>query len=284
MTDYNGKVVVITGAANGIGKELAYQYAAKGAKLALTDIDANNLAIIQKDLSDKGTEVLIDAFDISSWEKVEQFAGKIFAQFGTVDYLFNNAGVLIVGTIWEEPLADWEWLWKINVMGVVNGIKAFVPTMIKQDKECHVVNTASMAGIATIENSPAYVASKFAAVALTEVMDLQLQQANTQIKGHVIIPAMVATDLNNCTIHRVQEGFDPNDPAYQSEDFKTRKTIAESAMDVAIPVKDAVEIIINEIEQDVFYIFTHPVYKPAAMLRGQQIASGKRPMVPERKG
>ena len=116
MSDYKDKVVVIIGAANGIGKELASQFAAKGAKLALADIDAANLAKLEKDLKTKGAEVLTSIFDVTSYADMENFAKKTFDKYGTVDYLFNNAGVIAAGTIWDLPLKDWDWLFGVNVM------------------------------------------------------------------------------------------------------------------------------------------------------------------------
>ena len=164
MSNFESRVVVITGAANGIGRELARRFASMGSKLALTDIDEVNLARVATELRGKGTEVYTEIFDISDYTAMENFSQNVFKKYGSVDILFNNAGVIAAGSIWETPINDWIWLNRVNVMGTVHGIKAFVPAMIKQDTVCRVVNTASIAGLVTVENSPAYVASKFSAV------------------------------------------------------------------------------------------------------------------------
>ncbi|TGE37023.1 SDR family NAD(P)-dependent oxidoreductase [Desulfosporosinus fructosivorans] len=277
MNDYKGKVVVITGAANGIGKELARQYAAKGAKLSLADIDVENLSGLEKDLKASGVEVSTAMFDVTNYGAMEAFAQRTFATYGTVDFFFNNAGVISVGSIWDQPLQDWKWLMDVNVMGIVHGIKAFVPAMIKQDKECRIINTASIAGLLTVENSPAYVASKFASLSLTEVLELQLQDAGSKVKAHVICPAVVATDLNNCLRHRAKELYNPEDPYYQTEDYKKRDAVVQSSMKLGLPVEKAVEIIIEGIENDQFYILTHPVYNLAIVARANGIVEGIRP-------
>lgn len=278
MNDYKGKVIAITGAANGIGKELARQFAAKGAKLALADIDAENLSIVEKDLQAAGAEVFTDVFDVKSYEGMAAFASKTFSTYGGVDLFFNNAGVISVGSAWKQSLADWDWLIDVNIKGIIHGVKAFVPAMIEQDKECRIINTASIAGLLTVENSPAYVASKFAALSLTEVLELQLQDAGSKVKAHVICPAIVQTDLNNCMRHRVQENWDSSDPYYQTEDYKAREAVVNMSMALGLPVEKAVNIIIDAIEKDVFYILTHPEYNPAIVGRVNGIIAGTRPV------
>ena len=179
MENYQGKVVAITGAANGMGAQLARRFGAAGARLARADIDAENLAALRTELVGGGVEVLDSVFDVRSFEAMDAFARATYAAYGAVDLFFNNAGVITVGTIWDQPLADWDWLLDVNVKGVLHGIKAFVPRMIAQDTPCRIINTASIAGLLTVENSPAYVASKFASLSLTEVLDLQLQAAGS---------------------------------------------------------------------------------------------------------
>lgn len=282
MQDYSGQVVAITGAANGMGKELARRFGAAGAKLALGDIDAENLATLRAELTAKGVEVLDAVFDVRSFEGMEGFARQAFDTYGTVDLFFNNAGVISVGTIWEQPLADWDWLLDVNVKGVLHGIKAFVPRMIAQDTECRIVNTASIAGLLTVENSPAYVASKFAALSLTEVLDLQLQAAESKVRAHVICPAIVQTDLDNCLCHRDSSTYDADDPYYQSEDYVTRFEVVTKSMPMGLPVDVAVETIIAEMEKGSFYILTHPMYNPAITGRTAAIVAGTRPTLVRR--
>jgi len=282
MQDYSGQVVAITGAANGLGKELARRFGAAGAKLALGDIDAENLATLRAELVGKGVEVLDEVFDVRSFEAMEDFARQAFETYGKVDLFFNNAGVMSVGTIWEQPLADWDWLLDVNVKGVLHGIKAFVPRMIAQDTECRIINTASIAGLLTVENSPAYVASKFAALSLTEVLDLQLQGAESKVRAHVICPAIIQTDLDNCLRHRDPSTYDADDPYYRTQDYVTRFEVVTKSMPTGLPVDAAVEIIIDEMEKGSFYILTHPMYNPAITGRTAAIVAGTRPSLVHR--
>ncbi|RYV51277.1 SDR family NAD(P)-dependent oxidoreductase [Pengzhenrongella frigida] len=277
MQDYTNKVVAITGAANGLGKELARRFAGAGAKLALADIDAANLTALQQELASKGADVVVAVFDVRSPTAMEDFARQAFATYGAVDLFFNNAGVIAVGTIWEQPLADWDWLLDVNVKGVLHGIKAFVPKMIAQDTACRIINTASIAGLLTVENSPAYVASKFASLSMTEVLDLQLQAAGTKVTAHVICPAVVQTDLDNCLRHRDPATYDADDPYYQTEDYLRRFEVVTKSMPAGLPVDAAVETIITEMENGTFYILTHPAYNPAITGRTAAIVAGTRP-------
>ncbi|HEY5249084.1 MAG TPA: SDR family NAD(P)-dependent oxidoreductase [Dermatophilaceae bacterium] len=282
MQDYSGQVVAITGAANGIGRELARRFGRAGAKLALADIDAENLTALTVELLAQGVDVFDSLFDVRSYEDMEGFARQAFGTYGKVDLFFNNAGVISVGTIWEQPLADWDWLLDVNVKGVLHGIKAFVPLMIAQDTECRIVNTASIAGLLTVENSPAYVASKFAALSLTEVLDLQLQAAGSKVRAHVICPAIVQTDLDNCLRHRDPSTYDADDPYYRTEDYITRFEVVTKSMPAGLPVDAAVEIIITEMEKGSFYILTHPMYNPAITGRTAAIVAGTRPTLVRR--
>jgi len=279
MLNYDNKVVAITGAANGLGKEMARRFAGAGAKLALADIDAENLTGLGAELEGKGVEVRTSVFDVRSFAAMDDFAAKTYAAFGHVDLFFNNAGVISVGTIWEQPLADWDWLLDVNVKGVLHGIKAFVPKMIAQDTVCQIVNTSSIAGLLTVENSPAYVASKFASLALTEVLDLQLQAAGAKVSAHVICPAVVQTDLDNCLRHRDPATYDADDPYYRTEDYIRRFEVVTKSIPAGLPVEAAVEIIITELEKGTFYILTHPMYNPAITGRTAAIVTGTRPTI-----
>jgi len=277
MQDYSNKIVAITGAANGIGKELARRFAGAGAALALGDIDAENLTALHTELKENGVDVHSSVFDVRDFAAMEAFAAQTYATYGAVDLFFNNAGVITVGTIWEQPLADWDWQFDVNVKGLVHGIKAFVPRMIAQDTECRIIDTASIAGLLTVENSPAYVASKFAALSLTEVLELQLQGVGAKVRAHVVCPAVVRTDLDNCLRHRNQDAYDADDPYYQSEDFRSRFAVVTKSIPAGLPVADAVTTIIAEMEKGTFYILTHPVYNPAITGRTAGIIAGARP-------
>jgi NADP-dependent 3-hydroxy acid dehydrogenase YdfG len=281
--NHNDKVVVITGAANGIGAQLTRKLAAEGARLALADIDELNLKAIADELTSAGNTPLTAVLDVSDGDALEAFAASVYDAYDHVDYCFANAGVISIGSVWGTPKADWEWLWQTNTMGPVNTIRAFIPRMIDQPDESHFVTTASIAGLLTVENSPAYVASKFASLSLTEVLELQLQQQNAKVRAHAICPAIVKSDLLNCARHRRPGTWDPTDPYYRSDDFRMRAAAAAGSMEsMGMPTEQAVDCIVKAVDDGVFYILTHPAYNPAILGRVQGVVSGARPTLVQR--
>ncbi len=282
MQDYTGKVVAITGAAHGIGAELARRFAAAGAELALADVDGATLAALAEELVATGTKVTSVELDVRDAAALDGFAAQTFQAHGGVDLFFNNAGVISAGTVWEAPLADFRWTIDVNLFGLLNGIRSFVPRMIAQDKECHIVDTASIAGLLVVENSPAYVASKFAALSLTEVLDLQLQQVGAKLVAHAVCPAVVQTDLDQCNSYRRPDEYDPSDPYYATPDYQQRWAVVKGSLPYGLPVADAVEIIIDGVETNQFVILTHPAYNPAIGGRVASLLAGAHPALVKR--
>ncbi|WP_182050329.1 SDR family NAD(P)-dependent oxidoreductase [Changpingibacter yushuensis] len=283
MKDYSGKVVVVTGGAHGIGAEIARRYAQAGAAIALFDIEAPALETMADELRTTGATVLAVHGDVADYAAVGDFADRVFESFGRVDLVFSNAGVISAGTIWEEPVEDWDWLLGVNVKGLVHTAKAFTARMSAQDFPSDIVNTASIAGLLTVENSPAYVASKFAALGLTEVLDLQLQGIGSPVRAHAVCPAVVSTDLGRCNEHRNQPEFNPADHPYlQSTDYTKRWAVVEGSLPLGMPVEDAVEVIIEGVESNTFLILTHPAYNPAIAGRVQLLLSGSHPQLVQR--
>ncbi|MDU7484973.1 MAG: SDR family NAD(P)-dependent oxidoreductase [Cutibacterium avidum] len=283
MTSYDDKGVVITGAANGIGRELAERLGRAGARLALADIDEERLRPLAEELRGEGVDVVDTVLDVAQPDGLAALAQRLGEEWDRVDYVFSNAGVISVGCIWQEPVSDWQWLLGTNTMGAVHTMRAFIPLMVDQGPDAegassHFVTTASIASLLTVENSPAYVASKFAALSATEVLELQLQDAGAPVMAHAVCPAIVRTDLLDCARHRHPGSFDPGDPYYASPDFRRRaQGAAQEMATVGMPVEQAVTTILDEVEKGTFYILTHPQYNPAVLGRVQGIVNGARP-------
>src|SRR5215211_2317988 len=149
MKDVRGRVAVVTGAASGIGLATAHRFADEGMQILLADVDADALAAAESAIKAKGVDVLGVLTDVSSEEAVDRLADAAFSTFGNVHVLFNNAGVAATAATlrqraWEGRLADWDWTLGVNFMGVLHGVRAFVPRMLQRGDEGHVVNTASM--------------------------------------------------------------------------------------------------------------------------------------------
>lgn len=173
-SNLSGRVVVITGAGSGIGRELALLCARRGAHLALCDV--NDAAV--RETADAarrlGRDVLIRNVDVADPEQMRAFADDTFSHFGGVDILVNNAGVGLIGGFLDTSLKDWDWLVSINLMGVVHGCDAFIPAMINSGRGGQVVNVSSAAGLLANPALSAYSATKFAVLGLSEALRIEL--------------------------------------------------------------------------------------------------------------
>lgn len=168
MKSYQGKVAVVTGAGSGIGRQLALQLAAAGARLALSDINAAGLADTVK-LLPAGSEVRSYPLDVSKRDEVFAHAAEVQRDFGTAHFIFNNAGVTLLATVEHSTIEEIEWLLGINLWGVIYGTKAFLPMLLAQG-EGHIINFSSIFGLLTIPNQSAYHISKFGVRGFTECL------------------------------------------------------------------------------------------------------------------
>ncbi|MXO74321.1 SDR family NAD(P)-dependent oxidoreductase [Altererythrobacter aerius] len=182
-------VAVITGAASGIGAGLARKAAARGMSVVLADRDAERLAVVAAE-----TGGIAVPTDVTDPDALEALAHEAFAQ-GPVDLLFNNAGVLTTGNSWEIPADKWRQSVEVNVLGVVNGLRAFVPRMIAADRPCRIVNTASVGGFLPSPLMAPYSATKFAVVALTESLAGELATVRSKVAVSLLAPGPVKSEI-----------------------------------------------------------------------------------------
>lgn len=192
MSCFNNKVVVITGAGSGIGRALAQQCAAKGAQLAISDINAKGLAETKKSLP-KGTKVKTYSVDMSNRNAVFDHAEEVKADFGTAHFIFNNAGATVVGTFANLSIEEIEWQLGINLWGVIYGSKAFLPMMLEQDEGC-IVNISSVFGLVGFPLQSAYNISKFGVRGLTECLWSELD--GTGVRAVCVHPGGIATNID----------------------------------------------------------------------------------------
>jgi len=202
MDQFDGRVAVITGAASGIGRGLAGTAAREGMQVVLADVEADALEEAAADVDAIGAEHLVVSCDVSREDDVQALAARAFDAFGAVHLLCNNAGVFQAGVSWQRTQADWDWVFGVNVWGVLHGIRAFVPRILDQGDEAHIVNTASMAGMLTVAYSSPYVVSKFAAVALSECLAHDLRAAGASIGVSCLVPGTVDTRIADSTRNR----------------------------------------------------------------------------------
>lgn len=191
QTHFKGKVAVITGAGSGIGRTLAIQLAAAGARLALSDVDADGLAQTIRQLP-AGSEVRGYALDVASREAVFAHADEVKRDFGTAHFVFNNAGVTVIGTVEHLEIDEIEWQLGINLWGVIYGTKAFLPMMLAQREGC-IINLSSVFGLVGFPAQSAYNISKFGVRGLTECLWRELE--GTGVRALSVHPGGIKTNF-----------------------------------------------------------------------------------------
>ncbi len=274
MKEFEGRVAVIFGAGNGFGLEFAKECATRRMKIVLVDIDKNDVERTLDFVKKMGADAISVAIDASVESEVASMVDNVMETYGQIDLLFNNAGVAITGPVWEVPIRDWEWIMGVNVMSQIYAMKLIIPIMLKQGTPCHIVNTASIAGLLTTTGMPLYHTTKFASVALTEAVAHDLKAINANIKMSVYCPGFVQTDLYNYERHRPERFKDDTDPYYSSELYKAGLARAKYSVTTGIPVDSVALSVFTAIEEEQFYILTHPKYnaiiggRVKAMLEG----------------
>ena len=267
--DLSGKVAVITGAGSGIGRELALACARQGAKVALADIDAAGLAETGRHVT---TDSLQVRCDVSKADDLERLADLTYGKFGAAHLLVNNAGVAVCGPAWAATLEDWKWVLDINLMGVVHGIRAFVPRMLSQGQEGHVVNTASVAGLLSLPGSAVYCVSKHAVVTLSECLLHDLRVAGSRIGVSVLCPAFVNTGIAQSQRNRPAELAQTNPLAAPYEEAMRRAVAAGK-----ITAADVAALTLEAVKNDRFYVLPHQKIKNAIETRMQDILGERIP-------
>jgi len=205
MDDFAGRVAVVTGAASGIGRGLARHAARDGMRVVLADVETQALEDAVAEVRDLGADAVGIRTDVSRADEVQALADQTFDRFGAVHLLCNNAGVFQAGVVWQRTQADWDWVIGVNVWGILHAIRAFVPRLLEQDTDAHIVNTASMAGLITVAYSGPYVVSKFAAAALTECLAHDLRAQGSSIGVSCLVPGLVDTRIADSTRNRPDE-------------------------------------------------------------------------------
>ena len=203
IKDFKDKVVVITGAASGIGKATAKAFAQKGSDLVIADNNAQRLEETAGEIKATGARVLARQVDVSDRNQVESFAKFVISERGHVDILINNAGVGVGGPLLDTNIEDFEWIFSINYWGVLYGLKYFLPHMVAR-KYGHVVNTASGAGLCSIPAMSAYCSTKFAVVGLSETLRSEVRRFGIGVS--TICPGVINTNIIAQSRMHLQEG------------------------------------------------------------------------------
>ncbi len=275
MKDFKDRVAVITGGASGIGRAMADRFAAEGMKIVLADVEEGALDSARKELADAGADTLTVVSDVSQAEEVKALAEKTLDKFGGVHIVCNNAGVAAGGVTWNQPLEEWEWVIGVNLWGVIHGVRTFVPILLEQNADCHVVNTASMAGLVSGPFATIYNVTKHAVVTLSESLHQELQLQTPRVKVSVLCPGFVKTKILDSDRNRpasLQATETPGEEALQAmrEAFRVFIDQGMPPSEVAAKVHDA---ILNER----FYIFPHPEFLAPFKTRTEDILQQRNP-------
>jgi NAD(P)-dependent dehydrogenase (short-subunit alcohol dehydrogenase family) len=278
MKEFKGKVAVITGAASGIGRGIAERCVGEGMKVILADIDETNLAKAETELKSLGGTVLGVRTDVSKRSDVELLARRALDAFGQVHLLFNNAGVGAGGAPWEATWNDWEWVIGVNLWGVIHGVKVFTPLMLRQNTECHIVNTSSGAGLIAGGGSAPYAVTKHAVVALSESLYLTLQQRNSLVKVSVLCPGLVRTNIVDAERNRPAELR--NEPVTMSPEMQAGLAAFKAAIEASMPPLQVADVVFDAIKKEQFYILPHPEWREVIRLRTDKLLRMENPQSP----
>jgi NAD(P)-dependent dehydrogenase (short-subunit alcohol dehydrogenase family) len=258
--NFEGKTAVLTGAGSGFGLECARIAARLKMRLVLVDIQADALAQAAQALREQGAEVMALSVDVANAAAMEDLAQQVQARFGAPHLVFNNAGVGAGGLVWENSVADWQWVLGVNLWGVIHGVRLFTPMMLQaaqQDPQYqgHIVNTASMAGLLTPPNMGVYNVSKHAVVALSETLYQDLQLVSDQVSASVLCPYFVPTGISQS--QRNRPGDQPTPQATASQRISLAQT-DKAVQSGKITAAEVAQKVFDAVARNQFYIFSHP--------------------------
>jgi len=282
ISNFKGKTAVLTGAGSGFGLECARIGAARGMNLVLVDVQQDALDAAKAELEAAGAQVLARKVDVSDAGQMEALAAAVKERFGAPHFVFNNAGVGAGGLVWENTVADWNWVLGVDLMGVVHGIRLFVPMMLEAAAKDpgyrgHVTNTASMAGLLTPPNMGIYNAAKAAVVSLTETMYQDLRLVTDQIGASLLCPYFVPTGI--AASERNRPGGEA--AAKPTKSQLIGKAMSEKAVSSGkVTAAEVAQSVFNAMETDQFYVYSHPKALGNVKSRMEGIVAGTNPADP----
>jgi len=250
MNEFQNKTAVVTGAASGIGLELARVFAEQGMNVVLADIEQPKLNEAVDAVTSLGAEALGVLTDVGSGESVAALCQASVDRFGSVQVLCNNAGVYTGGLLWEQTEDDYEWLIRVNQWGIIHGLRHFVPQMISQGDACHIVNTSSMASMCTLPFAGVYHMTKHAALALSECLFHELAMTAPQISVSCLCPELVNTGIAASARNRPAELAEENITEMQQMSM----TAITDATAGSLPPRMLADRVLQAIKDGVFYI------------------------------
>ena len=267
MDELRGKIAVVTGAASGIGLAIAKRAGAEGMTVVLVDIDDQQLAVALESLAERGVQASAMKADVADREEMMRLARRVDNEIGPVWLLVNNAGVFVSAPFVDSTVAQWDFVLGVNLWGVVHGLHAFLPGMVQRNSG-YVVNTSSVDGLVTVQNTSSYVAAKHAVSALTETLFRELQDAGSEVGVALLCPGAVVTNILNSGRHW-PDRLGPA-PEVAPREYP--------ALDELMQPEEVAAKVFEAIADRRFWILTHPdQYAPAMRARMEEAIAGTRP-------
>jgi NAD(P)-dependent dehydrogenase (short-subunit alcohol dehydrogenase family) len=275
MKELRGHVAVVTGGASGIGRGIAEAFAAEGMKVVLGDIERPVLDKTLEELRATGADAVGVECDVSKQESVDHLAQAALDAFGAVHVLCNNAGVGGAGpqATWESSLDDWNWVLGVNLMGVIHGIRSFVPILLTQDDGGHIVNTSSMAGL--IPGGGIYGVTKHAVVSLSETLFREFTMREAKIGVSVLCPGWVNTNILESERNRPEAPRE--DPGEAAPQMQILLQVVEGLIKEGLDPREVGKMVVDAIRSGRFYVLTHP-WKNMIEQRMQNILQDRDPI------
>jgi len=280
MREFRDRVAVVTGGGSGIGAALCWRWARAGMKVVVADIDLAAAERISTALEAAEHEAIAAKVDVSRAAEVEQLALLAYRTYGSVDLLCNNAGIVPSGRyrpIWEYPLEDWQWALDVNLMGIVHGIRSFVPRMLEQKTPAHIVNTASVAGLVSGAGSPVYSASKHAVVRATEALYASLRDLGAPIGVTMLCPGLVNTRIYESERNR-PDNLRPTGGA--AAEVPELQAVAAELYAHALSPEAVAEQVFDAVNADRLYQITSDRYDDAIRDRADAMLARRNPVFP----
>ena len=282
MQDFAGKVAVITGAASGIGKALTEKCLAEGMHVVMADIEESVLERTADELqATTNNQVLPIVTNVAIESELRNVRDEAVQNLGGVHLLFNNAGVGGGGNSWNATQKDWDWVFGVNLWSVIYGLRVFVPQMIAQEVPCHIVNTASIAGIIGGSTNALYSVTKHGVVALTENLSVDLNAENTKIGCSVLCPGFVNTNIISSGRNRPADLANSEEPQPLTLEDEQRIAMFQEILRQGMQPPEIAEIVFDAIRTERLYILTHDHFDEMIRIRAENMINGTNPLMGE---
>jgi NAD(P)-dependent dehydrogenase (short-subunit alcohol dehydrogenase family) len=275
MKDFRNRTAVITGAASGIGLELARRAAAEGMNLVLADIEGAKLEAAAASLGIAADRILARPTDVSREDEVAALADAAFERFGGVHLLCNNAGVGLTRVAWELSTADWNWVLGVDLWSVIYGVQKFLPRMLEQPEGGHVVNTSSVAGLLSTPGMAAYNVAKHGVVTLSETLYGELLAAKARVGVSLLCPAWVPTAIHESARNRQDRFGEAKAAEGLSAAYEER--MASAVKSGRLTAADMANEVFAAVAEDRFYVIPHRKINNAIQLRTDDILNLRNP-------